>query len=395
MSARSCTAAVLAALVVLGVAAGPAGAVGSVAPAARGLDDGRFYIDPAVEGTVDAATRARLTRRLEGRDEPILVALVAFAAGDAFDADGTRFLKALAGRTQRRGIYVTYGARGILLTLGYRTSNETAEVADQAARVVDLESSFDSPPGPRLEAFLSALDDPDLTAREARASAAFNERVGNDRVPTTSAGDEAGDGGGSGGLLALLGVIALALLGLLVLFVRRHRHARPVNDRPVLPERVFALAREASRDELAERADERLIELSALMDAAPASQDIQRALDAYEAAERVLAGTPDVPDLVGALVCIDLGRASLSADPERPPPCTYDPRHGPAHGRPVRVDGSELRLCQSCRADVRASRPAAVLRDGNGRPYFEDDTPWSKSGYGAWSDPIDAVLDRP
>ena len=163
---------------------------------------------------------------------------------------------------------------------------------------------------------------------------------------------------------------------------------------PSLPARVFALAREASRDDLAERADAALIELSALIDAAPASRGTQRALDAYEAAERVLRrADPDLPDLVGALVCVDLGRDALGDGPTPPPPCTYDPRHGAASGRPVTVKGAELRLCSACRSDVRSGRPADVLRDGSGRPYFEGDSPWSASGYGAWADPIRAVLE--
>jgi hypothetical protein len=217
--------------------------------------------------------------------------------------------------------------------------------------------------------------------------------VGVTRTPTTREAD-GDDAGGSGGLLALIAATAVArAVGALLLL--RRRRARPVADRPMLPARVFALAREASRDDLAARAETMLIELSGLIDAAPPSAGTQRALDAYEAAERVLrSDEPDVPDLVGALVCIDLGRAALSGDGALPPPCTYDPRHGPAQKRPVTVDGTALRLCRRCRADVRAGRPADVLRDGAGRPYFDDPSPWAASGYGAWSDPIRAVLDR-
>jgi hypothetical protein len=391
--ARSAQLGVLAALLAVALSAAPAGAVSSVSPAARGLAHNRLYVSPAVAETIDAKTRARLGFQLPRRRESIFVALVAFAPGDAFDADGDRFLTALAGRTQRPGIYVTYDPRGLLLTLGYRTSHDDADRAAQAARVVDSEAHFaDDPPGPRLESFLGALDDPDLAGRELRADAAFRERIGEPPLSTDKGGDSGG--GISSRLLVLLGAVAVLLAVVAVLLVRRRR-ARPVDDRPVLPERVFALAREASRDELAARADAALIDLSARMDAAPPSQNVERALAAYEAAERVLAREPDVPDLVGALVCIDLGRESLDGAPALAPPCTYDPRHGPARGRPVEVAGTALRLCDACRADVRASRPAAVLRDGNGRPYFEDDSPWAKSGYGAWSDPIRAVLDRP
>jgi hypothetical protein len=294
-------------------------------------------------------------------------------------------------------VYVTYDVGGILLTRGYRTARAAVDRADQAANVANLESRFGSPPEPRLETFLGALDDPGLSDRERRASDAFNRSVGTGgRVSTTPGSGAGGNGGGGGwgGLPVLIAAVAVVLAAGAVLLACRRR-ARPVDDRPVLPARVFSLAREASRDDLAERADAMLIELSGLIDAAPPSAGTQRALDAYEAAERVLrAGERDVPDLVGALVCIDLGRAALSDDGTLPPPCTYDPRHGPSHGRPVTVDGTELRLCRSCHADVRAGRPADVLRDGAGRPYFDDAGPWAASGYGAWSDPIRAVLDR-
>lgn len=388
--------AVLAALLVLATPAAPAGAVGSVAPAARGLRDSRLYVDPAVAETVDARARRRIARTLAGRGEPIFVALVAFAPGDAFNGDGPAFLAALAGSLQRAGIYVTYDARGILWTRGYRAASADVDVANQAAETVNLESRFGSPPGPRLTSFLAALDDPDLPARARRASAAFNKRVGSPTTPPGggSSGGARDDGGGSGGLLALLGAGALLLAGGGVLVVRRRR-ARPVDDRPVLPERVFALAREASREDLAERADAMLIGLSSLIDAAPQSDRTQRALDAYEAAERVLrARERDVPDLVGALVCIDLGRAALEGERGQQPPCTYDPRHGPSHGPAVTVKKTKLRLCEDCRADVKAGRPADVLRDGSGRPYFEADSPWAASGYGAWGDPIREVLDQ-
>ncbi len=395
---RRAALALLAAVLVLAATAASAAAVGSVSPAARGLADSRLYVDPAVAETIDAGTRVLLRRALARRTEPVFVALVAFAPGDAFDGDGPRFLNALAGRLRRPGVYVTYDARGILWTRGYRIEAAVAGRAEQASRTVDLEAHFDGPPAPRLRNFLAALDDPDLTGREERASADFRERTGAGApAPSTGANGDGGGSGGGGGVPA--GVVVLIVVVVLlaaVLVARRRRGARPVDDRPVLPGRVFALAREASRDELADRADAMLIELSALIDAAAPSEDTQRALDAYEAAERALRrGAPDIPDLVGALVCIDLGRAALSGERELPPPCTYDPRHGPAQGRPVTVHGTELRLCAGCRADVKAGRPANVLRDGSGRPYFEDDTPWAATGYGAWADPIRAVLDKP
>jgi len=394
-SRHACIAA-LALLLVLAAPSARAEAVGSVAPAARGLQDSRLYVAPAVAETVDARTRRALARRLGKRREPILVALVAFAPGDAFDGDGPSFLTALAGRLQRPGIYVTYDGRGILWTRGYRVARATHERAQHASRTVDLEDQFDSPPGPRLTRFLAALDDPDLEGRERRAVAAFQKRTGSNTgtVPAADTGGDGADDGGaiSGGLVAaiLAGVIVLVAITLLR---RRRRRARHVDDRPLLPGRVFALAREASRDELAERADAMLIALSGLIDAAPSDADTQRALDAYEAAGRALrADERDIPDLVGALVCIDLGREALSPGADAPAPCTYDPRHGASQGSPITVGEAELRLCGACRRDVSAGRPADVLRDCRGNPYLDADTPWAQTGYGAWGDPVQAVL---
>ena len=396
----SARAALLAALVAaLLLALARAGAVGSVSPAAGGLRESRLYVAPAVAETVDARTRRRLARDLAQRREPIYVALVAFAPGDAFNGDAPRFLTVLAGRLGRPGVYVTYDARGSLWTRPYRTSPAVADPVEMAARTVNLEDRFDSPPGPRLTHMLAALDDPDLAGRARRAEVAFDEYIRPVRPPAarpprsqTTGGDD--EDGSSGGLLTAIVISGIVVAGGGMLLLRRRRGARPVDDRPVLPGRVFSLAREASRDQLVEQADASLIALSDLIDAAPTSTQTQRALDAYEAAERALrSGERDLPDLVGALVCADLGRQALSSERGPQRPCTYDPRHAPAHGRPVRVEGTRLHLCQPCRADARAGRPADVLRDASGRPYFDADTPWAASGYGAWSDPVRAVLD--
>ena len=170
--ARGAALAVLAAALVLATSAARAGAVESVGPAARGLADSRLYVDPAVAGTVDTATRTRIAFNLARRREAVYVALVPFAPGDAFDGDGPRFLTALAGRLQRPGIYVTYDARGILWTRAYRTASAIDDHARHAADVTAAEGTYNSPPGPRIESFLAAVDESDaqLTARERRAA---------------------------------------------------------------------------------------------------------------------------------------------------------------------------------------------------------------------------------
>ena len=77
-------------------------------------------------------------------------------------------------------------------------------------------------PGPRLTRFLQVLDDPDLAAREQRASGAFRKRVEATPIPavTTSAGDGDDEGGDATALVVIL-VAALLLAGIVLLLVRR------------------------------------------------------------------------------------------------------------------------------------------------------------------------------
>jgi len=411
MSVRATAAALLAGLTLAGLVPADAQA-NRLDGAAHALREPGVWVDSELTWLLGPREARRLDRQIARAEVPVRVAVLPQVEADESRGDPRAIARAIISRAGRDGLYVLVDqdgrvrlaarnlARGILWTRGHRVRRGVEDRAQQAAHVVNLESRFDGPPGPRLKSFLAVLDDTDLPARERRATADFNKRVGSSRPPaprddggsSSGRGDE--DGGVSGGLAAVIGAGLVVLVAAAVVLARRRRGARPVDDRPVLPRRVFSLAREATREDLAERADAMLIALASIIDAAPPSADTQRALDAYEAAKRALASEErDVPDLVGALVCIDAGRAALSSEGELRPPCTYDPRHGPAAGPPVCVRGTDLRLCKACRADVEAGRPADVLRDGAGRPYFDADTPWAASGYGAWSDPVRAVLD--
>lgn len=100
----------------------------------------------------------------------------------------------------------------------------------------------------------------------------------------------------------------------------------------------------------------------------------------------------DLDDL-GALVLAELGLDVLRRGAERPR-CFYDPRHGPARTDAQWARGSEraaVPVCRACGRDVAGRRaPASLLHDG--RPYWERDTVWARTGFGALDPDVGRAL---
>ncbi|MCW3012286.1 MAG: hypothetical protein JWO90_2690 [Solirubrobacterales bacterium] len=118
----------------------------------------------------------------------------------------------------------------------------------------------------------------------------------------------------------------------------------------------------------------------------------QHALDAYAAARRVLQGRPAMVDLVGALVLVEDGSRALAEAraleagtgvPRASRPCSFDPRH-PGATQAVRWERDlDVAACPACRAE---RAPNALLEDG--RPWFEGDSLWARTGFGAFEDDL-------
>ncbi|CAB4921973.1 unannotated protein [freshwater metagenome] len=119
-----------------------------------------------------------------------------------------------------------------------------------------------------------------------------------------------------------------------------------------------------------------------------------RALRTYDAASHALGREDATPmDLVGARALADAGRAQLRGASWRP--CLFDPRHGEGD-RPTRWrrDGQDavIPACADCAALLADGKAPPVLQD-RGRPYWERDTVWARTGFGAIDDDVaDAVL---
>jgi hypothetical protein len=141
----------------------------------------------------------------------------------------------------------------------------------------------------------------------------------------------------------------------------------------------------------------------------PAERDYRWALEAYQAAGRLLDDAADLPDLAAAVVLaeraverLEAARARLAG--QRPPApaqrCSYNPLHPPAR----REAAADLRpACESCRRALLAGESPDVLpalvrvRVSRRRtvpvlvPYFavpRQFSPWAATACGAYGDGV-------
>lgn len=168
----------------------------------------------------------------------------------------------------------------------------------------------------------------------------------------------------------------------------------------------------AQADEVREQARRQILELgellghTAIQPTEDAAAPLQRALDAYEAAERVLDRARDIADLAGALVLVHEGRDAFGAataaargkePPATVPLCFFNPLHGISARRIAwRSLGQwraiQVRSCNECAKRVKQRRqPDALYCREHGReiPYYEADpkhSVWAATGYGQFSD---------
>ena len=136
-----------------------------------------------------------------------------------------------------------------------------------------------------------------------------------------------------------------------------------------------------------------------------ATPGLSRALDAYDAAGRVLDTARGLPDLASVLALAAEGRSALASGPGLPL-CFFGPRHGAAVRRttwrpPGRRERADVAVCEACGQALRARRSPQVLtaRDqGRTVPCFEvpsERSLWAATGYGSLlSGPDDTLAAR-
>lgn len=400
-------------LVLAGATAPAARAAPEPAAVAAALEDSRVYIDPALDGVISPAAARRLERGIRRTDRDVRIVLVRLDPDDRFEGRGRSFLAAVRSRLGKDGIFVV-SEGGSYLTVeeyrdGLRRRDDTLQDASTLANFADRPAGVRRTLLEQTERLLALLREPParIAARLAAYEKETEARSSSSSSSTTSSRNPFDDDGDDGSGTSVLFVLLAALLGgggAVVVVVRRRRRGARAADGPlpVVPHRVFEHARAARRAELREDAEAELLELATVLDEQPvpdaeAAQDAyQRALDAYTAARRC--AVPDAPsrDLVGILVLVDQARGDLARaatieaghrPARRTPLCAFHPLHGRSAKTVSWERGLQVPACAACAAAVRKGRPPEALRDGE-RPYFEADTVWARTGYGAFSDDL-------
>ncbi|MET9526852.1 hypothetical protein [Streptomyces coeruleorubidus] len=268
---------------------------------------------------------------------------------------------------------------------GFLDEMRNAGLADLTAKAVDLVAEGKG--RQRYEEAMKELDG--SAAPDAQASG-------------SPASESSSDGTGRWWLWPLIAVPALALTALATRALVRSRRTPSA-----IPQLVFATARAADEARLRRRAEAEVLALGEATQAADATTtpDLQRTLDAYAAAGRVLDEARGVPDLAGVLALAQEGRDALAGSPGLPL-CFFNPLHGRAAlrtgWRPLgRRDRLNVAVCQDCADALRDRRAPEVLTDraGDGRtvPYFELPaglSVWSATGYGSLASPLDGFNAR-
>ncbi len=374
-----------------------------------------IHLDPSLASAVPPAARSRLLARMRRSPIPIFIVIVPLVRGGTWN-DAEQLSTVVHDRLREDGAYLTLGDYdGQLAARQFGGTEEQRRNTEYAARVpFFLDELRYATLADRL---LRAVDLIAAGRGEAEYRAATAHLGRPSRTPGRSApAARPGDGEGGPPVLPLTGAAGVALAAVAGLVVWRHRRGARVRraaDPMLLPRAVLAAAERANEDELREQAQREVIAFGELLDGTDvdttrpeAAAAMTRALDAYQAAGKVVDAARDLPDLAGVLVLVDRGRDALASarslaegGREIPPSplCFFNPLHGDAtvtvDWRPIgQRDRLRVQACRACSKAVRSHRVPEVLTARAGKrpvPYFEvPDDVWAETGYGQLRDDL-------
>jgi hypothetical protein len=399
-------------------AAAPRAAAVIAAPGqqvAAALRKSPLYVDPSLSAAFPPSVRASLLRQIRKAPVPVFVLAIPLVSGGQWPS-GDQLATVVHNDLGRPGVYITLDAEISSDIDAFTWPSDPQGIdaapyhAADAAQAANLAQDMQNATVPdKLIRCIQLISNGQAVAADNAAQRQLNQDE-----PTPSASGQP-SGGGSGALLITLIAIVVAVLGVgALLLVRRRRRPSPF----VTPHAVFAAARNATESELREQAQQQVIELGELVErpGAPLSDAarelITRALDAYQAAGKVLDSASGLADLAGVLVLTHLGRAAAVAAQAGQdtsaafPLCFFNPLHGEGvreiHWRALGERRTlDVHVCQECADATAQHRLPDVLTDqagGQAVPYYEvdpDRSVWAATGYGQFgADLVQRILTR-
>ncbi len=339
---------------------------------ARDLRSDPVQVSDSVTRAVSPAEAAGLRAAVRAMPFATRVAILSGPPG-SFGTDGLSVYELpglLAGAVDRPGLYVVVDAGDPYGSLEAGAIGVRPRVAaDEVERAVrnDVESA--SRPASRIR---YALDVAATGARPARNS--VNVDRADDGEPL-SAEDVVAVTFGGGGLL-----VAFALPTV------RWWRRRPVD--PSATPRRLPVTREPG-DEAARQASQAVARLAAAIAAAPQPSD--EVFELYSASSKADREARSPIDRVGALLLAVDGETVLAGRRPRRR-CFFDPGHkGVVSDTRWRLGAEETEVpaCRRCVRRLKAERMPDTLGD-RGVPYYERDSVWARTGFGAIDDELAA-----
>jgi hypothetical protein len=359
-----------------------------------------IYVDPSLASALSEADRERLIAKFAKLPVPVFVILVPLVQGGTW-SDDEQVATVVHAKLGRDGVYITFSDIGDDLRAKEWGGDHQARYA---AWAVSLNRAYDETPlATRLDRIADLMLSGDAKKEYDRVSAEINKRAEERRKE-----EEPTDSSVLPISLGAAGVAAVGIAAVVLWRRRRMTSVRRGDSALLLPRTVFSTAKRANEDQLREQTTREVIAFGELLDETdvPSTEQtgalLTRALDAYQAAGKVLDQANGIPDLAGVLVLLDQGRDALASAqavaagrPEIPPSplCFFNPLHGDATTRiDWRPVGSRRRLrvhaCRDCTRAARDKETPDILmdrEDGRDVPYFEAEpstSVWAETGYG-------------
>jgi hypothetical protein len=361
---------------------------------ATALAQDPLYIDPAYDSALPASLRADVLAKAKALGYPVYSIVLPLTPSDPFQGKESNVLTLVIDALGKPGLYVVVDGGG---RFPWYEAHELPQLNDDKLRASRQR----------------ALDD---TGYEVLAAPGLPPAAPTPTSARTPGGSSADDESPAGRIVLFAGLGLAGLVGLgLIIGLRRpgsRRDGRPRRKKPFsIPPHVAATVAAERRRRLARETGLELTKLGSQLAALPAADGAglkhqQAALDAHQAAGKVLDTSEDLVDVVGAMVLLDKARREYDAavavaagrkQDAVPELCAFNPLHGRSSGRPTQVDADgatlTLPLCAECRRALKRGKAPASLPGDDG-PYWHGDDLWARTFFGSLDDDLAAAVSR-
>ncbi|TDD45513.1 hypothetical protein E1263_38520 [Kribbella antibiotica] len=380
---------------------------------ATALGKNPLYVDPAYKAALPENLLADVRTKAAALGYPVYSIVLPLTPSDAFQGKERNVLTLVIDALGQPGLYVVIDGGN---RFPYYQVNKLPQLNEDRLqpvreRALD-DTGYDAGPAEVLARMYELLALPALppATKSTKPIKTANPNSGSDR---DSDRDEDGSSGGKVALFVILGLVVLVVLGLVIGLVRRGGGGSgPRREKPFsIPPHVAATVAAEQRRRLTRETSFELTKLGSELAALPSRQGgglshQQAALDARQAAEKVLDSSEDLVDVVGAMVLLDKARreydAAVAIAADRAIDvvldlCAFNPLHGRSSGKPTQVesDGATLTLplCADCRRALKNGQAPSSLPGANG-PYWHGDDLWARTFFGSIGDDLAGQVSR-